>query len=126
MPTITAATPCIAIRRAGTVIVQNCNSDYNNTGGGTSNQKSIAVSATLVLTAGQQIDVRFFTVAGGTTQPTFLTTAGTNYLVVKRVGNAALVSSDRRLKQNIESFTGGLDEILGINTVTFQYNGQAA
>ena len=80
----------------------------------------------MAVIAGQQIDVRFFTVAGGVTQPTFLTTAGTNYLVIKRVGNASLVTSDRRLKQNIESFTGGLDEILGINTVTFQYNGQAA
>lgn len=59
-------------------------------------------------------------------QPTFLTTAGTNYLVIKRVGNAALITSDQRLKQNIASFTGGLEEVLGINTVTFEYNGQAA
>lgn len=80
----------------------------------------------MTLTAGQIVDTQFFTLAGGTTQPTFLTTAGTNYLVIKRVGNAALTTSDARLKQNILAFTGGLDEILGVNTVTFQYNGMAA
>ncbi len=43
--------------------------------------------------------------------------------MIKRVGSAPLVTSDLRLKKNIFSFTGGLDDILGLNTVSFEYNG---
>ncbi len=44
--------------------------------------------------------------------------------MIKRVGSAPLVTSDIRLKKNILAFTGGLDEILGLNAVSFEYNGK--
>lgn len=84
------------------------------------------VSATLALNVGDTVDI----VAWYTTNaysptyiPTFVTTAGSNYLAIKRTGSAPLVTSDIRLKKNILSFTGGLDDILGLNTVSFEYNG---
>ena len=120
-------TPCIAIRRAGVIVTSSCNSDYNDTGGGTTgSKKSVAVSATIVLTAGQTIDVITYTDTNPTagTVPTFDVTAGTNYFVVKRVGNAA-VASDERLKSNVQDFGLGLLDILGVRTVSFNYNGQA-
>jgi hypothetical protein len=55
--------------------------------------------------------------------PTFVAIASSNYLSIKRVGTAGLVTSDERLKKDIISFTGGLKDILGINTVSYQYNG---
>ncbi len=35
------------------------------------------------------------------------------------------MTSDRRLKKNIDKFNGGLAEVLAMNPVTFEYNGQA-
>jgi Chaperone of endosialidase len=124
MPIALAATPCVAIRRAGVIVVSNCNSDYNDTGGGTANQKSVSVSATMILSAGQVVDVVTYSVAGGTTAPTFLATATTNYFVIKRVGNAG-IASDERLKDNIKDFTLNLNDILDIKTVSYTYNGKA-
>jgi hypothetical protein len=126
IPNQLSRTPCIAIRRAGVVMVSSCNPDYNNNGGGTTGARSsVVASATLSLTAWQTIDIVTYTDTNPTagTVPTFSTTAGTNYLVIKRVGNAPLVTSDSRLKKNIESFTWGLEDIRGINTVAFEYNG---
>jgi len=40
-------------------------------------------------------------------------------------GGAWAVFSDSRLKQNIQPFNDGLDKLLQINPVTFQYNGKA-
>lgn len=37
---------------------------------------------------------------------TFNTVSNTNFLTIKRVGSAPLVTSDIRLKKNVESFTG--------------------
>lgn len=50
MPASASATPCIAIRRAAVIVVQNCNNDSNDTAGAGS-QKAVAVSATMTLTA---------------------------------------------------------------------------
>ncbi len=89
-------------------MVSSCNPDYNDTGGGTTGSRnSVAVSATFTLIAGQTVDITTFTDTNPTagTVPTFSTGAGSNYLVIKRVGNAPLVTSDSRLKKNIESFT---------------------
>lgn len=55
--------------------------------------------------------------------PTFVAIASSNYLSIKRVGTAGLVASDERLKKDIVSFTGGLIDILDIDTVSYQYNG---
>jgi len=38
--------------------------------------------------------------------------------------NTWTITSDERLKQNIRSFTDGLDVILGINPIWYQYNGK--
>jgi len=35
------------------------------------------------------------------------------------------VPSDKRLKKNIKSFKGGLEEVLQMNPISFQYNGEA-
>lgn len=40
-------------------------------------------------------------------------------------GGVWTASSDRRLKQNIKKYTDGLDEILKINTVTYNYNSKS-
>ncbi len=43
---------------------------------------------------------------------------------MKKVGGGTwTASSDRRLKRNISEYTGGLDDILAIRPVQFQYNG---
>ncbi len=108
IPNANARTPCIAIRRAGVIIVSSCNSDYNDTGGGsTGGRTSVSATATFALTAGQTVDVVTYTETNPATGtvPTFSTTAGTNYLTIKRVGNAALVTSDERLKKEIQDFT---------------------
>jgi trimeric autotransporter adhesin len=120
--------PCIAIRRAGVIISSNCNADYNDTAGGSINgRNSVAVSATMVLTAGQTVDVITYTdtnPAAGTV-PVFDTTAGVNYLTVKRVGNALNIASDRNLKKEIKSFDLGLKDLMDVNTVSYLYNGKA-
>jgi hypothetical protein len=120
-------TPCVAIRRNGTIISSSCNSDYNDTAGGTTGSRnSVAVSATIALTAGQTIDVVTYTDTNPTTGtvPTFSTTAGTNYFVIKRTGNAAL-ASDERLKSDVKNFSFGLEELLKLRTVSYFYNGKA-
>ena len=40
-------------------------------------------------------------------------------------GNTWTVVSDRRLKSNIQDYTGGLKEVLKIKPITFEYNGKA-
>ncbi len=48
-----------------------------------------------------------------------------NSTVFKPGGGTWTAPSDRRLKKNIKPFQDGLEEILKINTYTFQYNGKA-
>ena len=42
-----------------------------------------------------------------------------------RYNGSSYNASDKRLKQNINKFTYGLDEVLQLNAVTYEYNGKA-
>lgn len=59
----------------------------------------------------------------GTNTPDQLLTVNGN--ASKPGGGNWLTFSDSRLKKNIETYTGGLREVMAINPVTFQYNEQS-
>jgi trimeric autotransporter adhesin len=120
--------PCMAIRRAGVIIVSTCNADYNDTGGGSvGGRDTVDISATITLTAGQTVDVITYvdTNPATGTVPTFEAAGTSNYLTIQRVGNASVIASDRDLKKEIKSFDLGLKDLMDVNTVSYLYNGKA-
>ena len=60
----------------------------------------------------------------GTITPAYQLEVGTNS-AAKPTSSAWTVASDRRLKENIHPYKGGLEELLKINTVWFTYTGKA-
>ena len=59
----------------------------------------------------------------GTTSPSFQLHLSTN-LAAKTATNTWIVTSDSRLKTDIQPYTKGLKEILQINPVNYKYNGK--
>jgi hypothetical protein len=111
---------CVVIQRATTTLSQSCLGDSDDTPRGP-NSSNVNVSATLALTTGQQINIGVYR-KGLTGTLTFVATANTNFLTIKRVGNATVVS-DIRLKKDINDYTLGLKDILALNIKSYLYNG---
>ena len=113
---------CIAIQRTAVTIVESCTGDSNDVSGGP-HAESVNVTASMTLALAQQVQIVAYSKAATTT--TFIATANTNFLQIKRVGNASVIASDFNLKKDIKAFDLGLKDLMNINTVSYLYNGKA-
>ncbi|MCP4553118.1 MAG: hypothetical protein GY834_14015 [Bacteroidetes bacterium] len=74
---------------------------------------STGLETAMVITSTNRVGI-------GTTSPDYLLEV--NGSAGKPGGGSWTNSSDRRLKQNVKDYSGGLKEVLAINPVTFNYN----
>jgi len=73
---------------------------------------------------GDRLTIYNSNVGIGTITPAYQLEIGTNS-AAKPTSSVWTVASDRRLKENIHPYKGGLEELLKINTVWFTYTGKA-
>ena len=123
-PGTTTSSACVGILRAGVLIVESCDGNSNDVSA-VAFSGTVNVTAPISMTLGQTgAIIAYIKNVTAAAAPTFVAIASSNYLSITRVGQAALITSDERLKKDIVTFTGGLSDILSLRTVSYEYNGK--